>query len=73
MEDQQEQLLEKMIMKLSKQIGIHNRICDRLRNERYDSAKHTDAWNDNLHNEYNASKSRIGLLLELITGDKTNN
>lgn len=55
-----------MYSKFEEQIIIHNRICDKIMEERFSSDKHEDRWSDELFKKYTESKIRINLLMELL-------
>ena len=52
--------------KLKSELVNHNKICDKLWEERYNAEKYEDRWYDDLFKEYTESKSRIGILIEII-------
>lgn len=54
--------------KLKQELSNHNKICDKLWKERYNAEEYEDRWYDDLFKEYQISKSRIGVLIEIIDG-----
>jgi len=62
--------MNQQLRQLIKEIGEHNITCDKLIDQRYTTQKYEDRWFDDLFRDYQNTKFRIQLLIELLSNQE---
>ena len=69
----QQREMDKQLKQLIEEINKYNIICDKLMDQRYTTQKYEDRWVDELFQKYQTIKTRIQLLIEIISNQEESN